>query len=156
MVAKIKEYRYGTKVRQRAVLLCGLSVVAFVGLVFVLVQLWSAYGWSSRLIALFLAVVLLFTVRAQLGRVFYRLQIGLDSISVLAPLANRTVQFDRIVEVRRTKLPAGIKQRWAGTLLVRNATGSATPVFLFDNQLEGAEEALQQLVGQTPNAQHYI
>jgi hypothetical protein len=125
-------------------------------LIFVLAQLWSVYGWGSRILAIFLALVLLFTVRAQLGRVFYRLQVEPDTLNVFAPLANRTVRLDQVVEVRRTKIPAGIKQRWACTLLVRNATGSATPVFLFDDQLEDAEEALQQLVGQTPNAQHFI
>ncbi len=154
MIAEIMEYRYKTKVRQRAVLWCGLSVVAFVGLTFVLVQLWSEYGWSSRILAVFLLVILIFTIRAQLGRVFYRLRIEPDVIKIFAPLANRAVNLERVTEVRRTKIPTGIKQRWACTMLLRNATGSSTPVFVFDDQLEGAEEALQRVVQQTPNAQH--
>ena len=155
MSAEVKQYRYGATVRQRALVWGSLSSLLGLGLLGVLVIRWADFSWGTRAMGLVLLVILLFTIRAQLGRVLYRCYIEPDRLRIVAPLAKRVIPWAQISEVRRLKLPQmSSYERWACAVQLQGRDRSAVPVFVFDDQLEDAEAALQDVILRTPQAQH--
>lgn len=155
MDAKVKQYRYSATVRQRALLWGGLSSMLCIGLLGVLVLRWAEFSWGTRSLGVMLLLVLLFTIRAQFGRALYRCYIEPDRLRIVAPLARRVITWTQVSEVRRMKLPQfSSYERWACTLQVGRAGRTPMPVFVFDDQLEDAEAALQDVILRTPHAQH--
>lgn len=149
------EYRYGSKARRHAALWFGVSSFVSIGLVAALVAQRTSLGWSAQALGVLFLIGLLFTVRAQFARLTYRCYILPDQIRVVAPLSNRSVVWSAIIEVRRIALPQlGGRQTWACTVFTESRRGSAVPIYLFDYQLEQAEDALQQIVRHTPHARH--
>ena len=155
MDANVKLYRYSAIVRRRALLWGILSCMLCLGLFGVLVLRWADFSWGTRTLGVVLLLILLFTVRAQLGRVLYRCYIEPDRLRIVAPLARRAIAWTQVSEVRRMKLPqVSSSERWACTLQVSGSGRSAMPVFVFDDQLEDAEAALHDVIQRTPHAQH--
>ncbi|MDP9312201.1 MAG: PH domain-containing protein [Chloroflexota bacterium] len=155
MNAEVKQYRYSSAVRQRALIWGALSGILCLGLLGVLVVRWADFSWGTRMMGLTLLLILLFTIRAQLGRVLYRCYIEPDRLRIVAPLAKRIIPWTQISEVRRLKLPQmSSYERWACTVQLQGRDRSTVPVFVFDDQLEDAEAALQDVIRRTPQAQH--
>lgn len=155
MDTEVKLYRYGAAVRQRALLWGVLSSLLCLGLLGVLVLRWADFTWGTRSLGIMLLLMLLFTVRAQFGRVLYRCYMEPDRLRIVAPLARRSIPWGQVSEVRRMKLPQfSTTERWACTLQVRREGRSPVPIFVFDDQLEAAESALQDVIQRTPQAQH--
>lgn len=149
------EYRYGSNARQHAALWFGISSFVLIGLVVALVTQWPNLGWLAQALGILFLIGLLFTARAQFARLAYRCYILPDRIRVAAPLSNRSVAWSSIVEVRRMVLPQlGGRQTWACAVFTESRRGNAVPIYLFDHQLEQAEDALQQIVRHTPHARH--
>ncbi len=126
-----------------------------IGFVVVLGLRWAELSAGARSLGVILFIALLFTVRGQLARGVFRCLIEPEHLRIVAPLVGRSIPWDSIAEVRRMKLSQfGAPERWACTLLVRRSRASLTPVFAFDDQLEAAEEALQEVIRRTPHARH--
>lgn len=157
MAGDIVEYRYEAGTRQRAGLLAALAGVLCISLIGGLALRWAELGWGTRGLGLALLVMLLFTVRSQLGRALYRCQVTPDALRIAAPLSNRVVPWAAIVEVRRLKLPQlSGSARWACTVLMQGRPATPTPIYLFDNQLADADALLDTIVRRTPQAQHLV
>lgn len=155
MNQELREYRYGETARRRAGLWLALSAVMFLGFVTVLAVRGGEFEAFTQGIAVVLLLCLLFTMRAQLSRLTYRCRILADGVQVIAPLSNRSIPWNTIVEVRRMTLPqTGNQKTWACTVFTESRRGSTLPTYLFDSQLEQAEDALQQMVLHTPQARH--
>ena len=151
----LREYRYGQEARRRAALWLTLSAFMFVGFVLVLAIRGSEFGGFTQGIAVVLILCLLFTMRAQFARLTYRCRMLPDQVQVIAPLGNRSIPWTTIVEVRRMALPQARDQKtWACTIFTESRRGSTIPTYLFDSQLEQADDALQQIVLHTPHARH--
>jgi hypothetical protein len=149
------EYRYGQKTRQRAYLWLGLSSLLFVGLLVVLIGRWAEAELLTKGFAGVLLIALLFTIRAQLARITYRCRILPEQLQVIALFNNRSIPWANITEVRRMILPQlGSQRPWACTVLTHSRHDTAIPTFLFDHQLEHAEDALREIVRYTPHARH--
>jgi hypothetical protein len=155
MQQRLLEYRYGSNARQRAALWFGISSFVLIGLVAALLVQWTNLGWLTKSLGVLFLIGLLFTIRAQFARLTYRCCLLPDQIRIVAPLSNRSVSWSSIVEVRRLVLPQlGGQQSWACTVFTESRRGNAVPIYLFDHQLEQAEDALQQIVRHTPHARH--
>ncbi len=151
----IHEYRYGSAARQRAVLLLMLACFALVSLVALFVSRWSEFGLPTQTLGVVLLVFVLFTVRAQLTRILFRCQIYPHMLAMRTLLGMRKIGWERIVEVRRLWLPQlSGRTRWACTVYTLSRRGTPVPAYLFDDQLEHADAALQDVVARTPHAQH--
>lgn len=149
------EYRYSQAAQRRAALLLGLSMIVTISLLVVLSTRWADINVLARTLGLFLALSLIFTARAQLTRLTFRCQVWPDRLQIVAPLGNRRIAWDDVVEVRRMSMPGlGQQRRWACTLLVRGRRDHPLPVFVFDDQLADAESALRDVVRHTSHAQH--
>ncbi len=148
-------YRYGLAARRQAALMLGLALLALLLLVWALGTNWARLRGWSKLFGPLLMVILLFTLRAQLSRLRFRLLIMRDAVDIVAPLQHRHVTWSTITRVHRMHLPQfGRNPRWACTIYLPSSRGTAVPLLLFDNQLDGADEALIQVVAHTPAAQH--
>lgn len=155
MVQPTTEYRYSAAARQRARLWLGIGAFVSVSFLVVFLTRWGELNLLAQVLGLVLLIGLLFTVRGQLARLTYRCVIWPDRLEINAPLAKRTIPWQAIVEVRRMILPRfGGEERWACTVLTRGRSGNAIPTYVFDNQLEGAEAALREIVRHTAHAQH--
>jgi hypothetical protein len=151
----IHEYAYGTVARQRAVLLiiaCSATLAVLLG---VLTQQWNDWGWPSRALGVVLVLGLAGTARAQLARRRFRCRLFPDRMEVQGLLTTSTVWWRDIVEVRRVAVrQVGGERRWACTFRTRTARGTTVPVYVFDDLLDGAEEAWATIVRSTPHAEH--
>ncbi len=157
MTGTTKEYRYSVAVRRRGIVLSGLGLVLMLGLLGVVTLRWADLSIGTRSIAAVLFIALLFTIRGQLARAVFRCLLEPEVLRIVAPLSGRNIPWNLISEVRRMNLPqVGGRARWACTLLVRTTNSSAMPVFAFDDQLEHAEEALEDVIRRTPQARHVI
>jgi hypothetical protein len=147
------EYRYSEEARQRALLL--LAIIGFVltGLVIYLFTSWPFLSLPTKALGILLLVGMLFTLRAQLTRLVFRFRLYPNQFELKMLFGNRTMPWEQIVEVRRLKVPQlGGKPRWACTVYTLSRTGTSLPTYLFDDQLQNAEQALQDVVQHTPHA----
>ncbi len=150
------DYRYGVAARRQATGMLVLALLALLLLLWALITNWARLGGWSKVFGPLLVIILLFTLRAQLGRLRFRLRITPDAIDIDAPLQRRHILWSTIAKVQRMGLPQfGRQPRWACTIYLTSRRGTAMPVLLFDNQLEQADEALAQVIAHTPQAQHY-
>lgn len=155
MAQQVKEYRYGARARQKAAFLLGVSLLFVLVLIGILLVRWNHLRFVAQIVGLLLLVVQLFTIRSQLGRLQYRCRILPDHLQIVAPLNHRVIPWSEIVEVRRMTLPQFAHQRrWACTVLTHSRRGTPIPTYIFDDQLERAEDALREIVQATPHAQH--
>ena len=95
-----------------------------------------------------LVLVMVATVRAQLGRLDFTLRLRQDKLEVVAPLSNRTIAWSEIAEVRRIAARIFGPPVWACAVLIRGPR-STQPVFLFDSGLEQAEQAFNHIVARS-------
>jgi hypothetical protein len=153
--SSIHEYRYGRAARQRAALLLALACFVLILLVGMLIRSWSWLGVPTKMLGIALLITVLFTIRAQLGRLVFRCRVYPDHLYMFTPLGSRTISWKRIVEVRRLSLPqiSGPK-RWACAVYTLSNSGTSMPAYVFDDQLEHADAALHDVVQHTPHAQH--
>jgi hypothetical protein len=150
-----EEYRYGAVARKRALLLTIVCAVTFAVLLGVLAQEWTNWGWSSRNFGLVLVLVLLGTARAQLARWRFRCRLFPDRMELQGLLSSSTVFWSDVVAVHRVAArQIGGERRWACTLRTRTARGTDVPVYAFDDQLDGADDAWATVVRSTPHAVH--
>ncbi|MBA3945252.1 MAG: hypothetical protein H0X37_11900 [Herpetosiphonaceae bacterium] len=150
------DYRYGAAARRQAAGMLVLALLALLLLLWALVTNWARLGGWPKLFGPLLMIILLFTLRAQLGRLRFRLHITGDAVEIDAPLQHRRVRWSIITKVHQMGLPQfGRQPRWACTIYLTSRRGTPMPVLLFDNQLEQADEALAQVIAHTPQAQHY-
>lgn len=154
MNTEAQVYRYSKAARRRALLLLGLGAALFLGLSAVIVGRWADLNLVAKALGGVLLLILAFTIRGQLGRYAFRCRLGPEQLEISAPLNRRRIAWSEVEEVRRMALPqVGAGKRWACTLRLRS-TRSAVPVYMFDDQLEQAENALQDIARRTPQAQH--
>lgn len=149
------EYRYGTEARKRAVLLliaCAATLAVLLG---VLTQEWNAWGWPSRIFGSVLGLGLLATARAQLARWRFRCRMFADHMELQGLLGSSTVMWRDVTEARRvTVRQISGERHWACTLRLGTARGTDVPLYVFDDQLNGAAEAWATIVRSTPHAVH--
>jgi hypothetical protein len=148
-------FRYRGNVRRQALLWLIISGIVLAGLIGVLVTNWSTLTLLARVLGIILGFTLVTTARAQWSRIAFRCAILPDRLELRTPFGTRAIPWEEIVEVRRIRLPKpGRTARWACAVLTRGRTGNAIPTYAFDDQLEGASEALQAVVEATPHATH--
>ncbi|GAC1548844.1 MAG: hypothetical protein NVS2B7_24860 [Herpetosiphon sp.] len=148
-------FRFGPRARQRAVVMTMLVGCIAVGLAFVLVTRWSGLPFWTKVVGVLLAGVCVATLRSQVTRAGYRLYLHAEGAIVKAPLLQRQISWQTVVEVRRMVMPQfGRAQKWACTVYVGTSRGTRLPILLFDNELERAEEALHWVLQATPHATH--
>lgn len=151
----VQEYAYGTIARQRAVLLIIACAATFVVLLGVLTQQWNDWGWPSRALGVVLALGLVGTARAQLARWRFRCRMFPDHMELQGLLRSSTVLWRDIAEMRRVAVrQVGGERRWACTVRTSTARGTTVPLYVFDDLLDGAEEAWATMVRFTPHAAH--
>jgi hypothetical protein len=151
----VVEYRYTPAARRRALVLLAVEITIGLVLAALLAFAWRELGVLGVIIGVFLLLILLSSVRAQVGKLNTRCQLWPDRIQLTGLFGSRQIAWDRIEEVRRVRAPSiGGNGRWACTVVARERSGRALPSYLFDHQLEHAEEALQQVVRRTPQARH--
>lgn len=155
MAQPYAEYRYSTAARKRALLWLIASGLFGISLVVVLVTQWAGLTLFARFVGVALLLILLLTIRAQSSRLIFRCIIWPDRLQLIAPLGNTLINWQEVHEVRRVGLlQASGERRWACALMTRTARGTARPIYVFDDQLEHAEEALRAIVQHTPQAEH--
>lgn len=155
VISPIHEYRYGSAVRQRAALLLVLACFVLLMLAGVLIRSWTWLGLSTKLLGIVLLITILFTIRAQLGRLVFRCRMYPDHLYIFTPFGSRKIWWERIVEVRRLSLPQfSSRKRWACAVYTQSKSGTTIPTYVFDDQLEHADAALHGVVQHTPHAQH--
>ncbi len=151
----VEEYRYSEPVRRRAIMLAGASAIVFVVLLALLMEQWAIFSWPTRLLGIFLVITLLFTVRAQVLRALFRCRITPEGVEIVSPPTQRMIAWSDIAEVRRLAMrQVGGGQRWACAVYTRSHRGTMLPTYLFDDQLEDAEQALASVMRHTPHATH--
>lgn len=155
MAQQVTEFRYSAASRQRSILWLAVEGVLLLGLIFVLVARWGDLTIGTRILGVLLLLALLFNMQTQFARLQYRCRIWTDRLQISGRSTDKTILWTEIVQIRRVAVPQlGGKPRWAVMLIVRGAHGRTSRVYLFDHQLERADEALKLLVQYTPNAQH--
>lgn len=151
----VAEYRYTSAARRRALVLAVVEIVIGFVLAALLALRWNELGVSGAIIGGLLLLMLLSSLRAQVGKLNFRCRLWSDRVQLVGLPGSRQIAWERIEEVRRVRAPSvGGGVRWACTVVAREPSGRALPSYLFDHQLEHAEEALHQIVRQTPHAQH--
>jgi cell division protein FtsB len=152
---RAQAYRYGPTARRRAVLLLVASVLAFIVLLIFLGQQWATLRVATRIFVGVLALLLVGAARAQAARLRFRCRFLAEHVELSALFGRRTLRWDDVAEVRRLVLrQVGGERRWACTLYVRTPRGTRLPVYLFDDQLDQAEDAFWEVIRCTPHAVH--
>jgi hypothetical protein len=155
MNGEVREYRYSSTARQRAVLLLIGSIVTLVVLLVFLGRSWGTLGLLTHLFGGVLVLLLLGVVRSQAARLLFRCRVYADRLELVAPLAGRVLRWSDIVEVRRITLrQLGGERRWTCAVYTRTPRNTTVPTYAFDDQLERAEEALAEVIRHTPHALH--
>ncbi len=149
MAQSVVEYRYSSAAIGRARLYFGASLVLVTLLCVALIAGRQALNALGLAIGIGLVLVMVATVRAQLGRLDFTLRLRQDKLEVVAPLSNRTIAWSEIAEVRRIAAPRIFGPPvWACAVLIRGPR-STQPVFLFDSGLEQAEQAFNHIVARS-------
>lgn len=151
----IKEFCYGRLARQRAAFLMFGSGAILAVLVGLLAQQWNTWELPARIFGLVLAAGLLGLLRTQLARLWFRCRIFADRIELAGLGATRAIAWRDIVQVQRVRArQVGGERRWVCTVYTRTSRNTRIPTYLFDDQLNDAEQAFRDVVRYTPHAIH--
>ena len=149
-------FHYSAPARRRALLLSVALAVACVALVAILLGSWSRWGFSTRFVGMLLLVALLAGTREQFTRLWWRLVIRADGLTVYAPLRTQACAWSSIVEVQRIGMPqiGRGNPRWVCAILTPGRTEINRRYYVFDSDIEEASVALEFMYRYTPGARH--
>ena len=149
-------FQYSAPARRRALLLSVALTVASVALLGILLGSWSRWGFSTRFVGMLLLVALLAGTREQFTRLWWRLVMRADGLTVYAPLRTRAFAWSSIVEVQRIGMPqiGRGNTRWVCAILTPGSAEINRRYYLFDSDIEEASTALEFIYRYTPGARH--
>ena len=149
-------FQYSAPARRRALLLSIALAITSVALIVILLVGWSQWGLSTRFVGMLLLIALLAGTREQFTRLWWRLVIRADGLTVSAPLRTRVFAWSSIVEVHRIGMPqiGRGNARWVCAILTPGAAENNRRYYLFDSDIEKASTALEFVYRYTPGARH--
>jgi len=103
-----------------------------------------------------LLVAIVAGTREQFTRLWWRLVIRADGLTVYAPLRTQACAWSSIVEVQRIGMPqiGRGNPRWVCAILTPGRTEINRRYYLFDSDIEEASVALEFMYHYTPGARH--
>jgi hypothetical protein len=148
-------FQYSAPARRRALLLFVAMVMALTMLAFFLFSYWAWLGFPTRLLGVLLLLVVVASVREQLNRLRWRLEIRADSVAITSPFRSWHFTTAAIEEVQHIAMPSiGRGDRWICAILLPGRSGHPRRYYLFDSDVQEATRALDLLYRATPHARH--
>jgi hypothetical protein len=148
-------FQYSAPARRRALLLFVAMIMALTLLVLFLFRYWAWLGFPTRLLGVLLLLAAAASVREQLNRLRWRLEIRPDSVAITSPFRSWHFPSATIEEVQRIAMPSiGRTDRWICAILVPGRSGHPRRYYLFDSDVQEAARALDLLYRATPQARH--